>query len=155
GKQMDLIDLNIQALTLMSKLFIEQSENFQNARILNVSSMAGLLPGPFISVYAASKAYVFSFSMALASELKSRNIQVSVLCPADVKTNFQRNAGIVTEKLKLSDAALMVRKVYNDFMNGKRVIIPEKRLRFLKFILMFIPESVLSDSIYKKRKKLQ
>jgi short-subunit dehydrogenase len=153
-KQMDLIDLNIKSLTLMTKLFLEQLPSTQGARILNVSSMAGLIPGPYISVYAASKAYIYSFSQSVASELKEKGIQVSVLCPADIKTNFQARAGIASSKLKLIAPEKLVAAAYPEFMKGKRVIIPNRNSRFLKLMLRFFPENQVVDSIYKQRETL-
>lgn len=154
-KQLELIDLNIKALTMMTKLFLELHQEPRNLRILNVSSMAGLLPGPYISVYAASKAYVYSFSQSLASELQSRDVQVSVLCPSDVRTGFQERAGISHTGLKMSTPEAMVTTAYKSFMRGKRVIIPSKMMSLMKSILKILPESRVADSIYRQRSRLE
>lgn len=152
-KQMELIDLNIRSLTFMTKMFLDQLSDYANVRILNVSSIAGLLPGPFISVYAASKAYVYSFSQSIASELKSKGIQVSVFCPADVKTDFHKRAGIENLKIRMADPEEIVKKAYWEFMSGKRVIIPQTGMRLLRFSLSLFSETKVADTIEKQRAK--
>ncbi len=87
-KQGNMIDLNIGALTCMTYLFLEQAP--RDAKILNVASLAAFFPGPFMNVYYATKAYVLSFSAALAAELENKKITVSALCPGPVATNFWR-----------------------------------------------------------------
>ena len=79
-EQLAMIDVNVRALTELSLAFVDSLERHRGG-LLNVGSMAGFLPGPGMAVYYASKAYVLSFSEALHSELKSRGIRVTVLCP--------------------------------------------------------------------------
>lgn len=154
-QQMELVDVNMKSLTLMTRLFLDQLPNDQGMRILNVSSMAGLIPGPFISVYAASKAYVYWFSQSLASELKSPGIQVSVFCPGDVKTNFYQRAGMgdLKVKLKLIDPTIIVEKAVHEFMAGKRVIIPQVEMRFLRFFLGLFSDAAVADKMVRQRKR--
>ncbi len=153
-RQSELIDLNIRGLTLMTRAFLDQAGIAPGIRILNVASMAGLLPGPWIAVYAASKAFVYSFSQALASELRPRGIQVSVLCPADVKTGFQQRAGIVGGTLNLGGPEELVKKALPRFFRGRRVIMPGAGLSMMRFALRFLPESTVADSLYAARKSL-
>ncbi len=82
-----MIDVNVRALTELSLAFVDSLARHRGG-ILNVGSMAGFLPGPGMAVYYASKAYVLSFSEALHSELKSRGVRVTVLCPGPVPTEF-------------------------------------------------------------------
>ena len=97
-EQLAMIDLNVRALTELSLAFVDSLARHRGG-LLNVGSMAGFLPGPGMAVYYASKAYVLSFSEALHSELKSRGVRVTVLCPGPVPTEFagarrrQRRAG--------------------------------------------------------------
>ncbi|MBN2510448.1 MAG: SDR family NAD(P)-dependent oxidoreductase [Spirochaetales bacterium] len=154
-KQMELIDLNVKSLTFMTWMFLNQLNDTEGARILNVSSMAGLLPGPYIPVYAASKSYVYSFSQAIASELKPKGVAVSVLCPADVRTGFQKTAGIESSKLRMMEPKELAVIAYKEFMNGKRLIIPKMKLRLLKCLLKCLPEKAVADSLYNARKQLK
>ena len=93
AEQLAMIDLNVRALTELSLAFVDSLARHRGG-ILNVGSMAGFLPGPGMAVYYATKAYVLSFSEALHSELKSRGVRVSVLCPGPVPTEFAARAGI-------------------------------------------------------------
>ncbi len=95
-EQLAMIDTNVRALTGLSLAFVDSLAR-HGGGILNVGSMAGFLPGPGMAVYYATKAYVLSFSEALHSELKSRGVRVSVLCPGPVPTEFAARAGIIQE----------------------------------------------------------
>src|SRR5580704_7035829 len=92
-EQLAMIDLNVRVLTELSLAFVDSLERHHGG-LLNVGSMAGFLPGPGMAVYYATKAYVLSFSEALHSELKSRGIRVTVLCPGPVPTEFAARAGV-------------------------------------------------------------
>ncbi|HET9211021.1 MAG TPA: SDR family NAD(P)-dependent oxidoreductase, partial [Thermoanaerobaculia bacterium] len=97
--------------------------------VLNVASTAGFQPGPLMAVYYATKAYVISFSEALAEELAGTGLTVSVLCPGPTRTGFQRRAHMEESKLfsgllQVADAASVARAGYEGFRAGKRVVIP-------------------------------
>lgn len=88
------VSLNCNALSQMIRItvpYMRPGEN-ERAKIINIGSSAGFLPQPGFAVYAASKAYVISFSRAMSAELKSRKIDVTVVCPGPVATDFQRRA---------------------------------------------------------------
>ncbi|HEX3044748.1 MAG TPA: hypothetical protein VHY08_08325 [Bacillota bacterium] len=101
----------------------------------------------------APKAYVHSFSQSIGAELKSRGIQVSVSCPGDVRTNFYHRAGMgdLKVRLKLVDPESIVEKAYNEFMAGKRVIIPQAEMRFLRFFLGLFSDAAVADKMVKQR----
>lgn len=92
--QQDMIDLNIKALVDLSYYFARQFKNQGFGWIMNVSSVVGFLPGPYMAVYYASKNFVTSFSLALAQELKQYNIVVTSLCPGYTDTKFQETSGM-------------------------------------------------------------
>jgi short-subunit dehydrogenase len=97
--------------------------------VLNLASTAGFQPGPLMAVYYATKAYVISFSEALAEELSGTGVAVSVLCPGPTATGFQRRAGMEASKLfsgmlQVADAAAVARAGYEGFRAGKRIVIP-------------------------------
>ena len=87
----EMMQVNMVALTHLTKLFLPQIRA-REGKILNVASTAAFQPGPFMAVYYASKAYVLSFSEALAEELEGTGVTVTCLCPGPVKTNFQKRA---------------------------------------------------------------
>lgn len=142
---LDMITINIYSLTCLIKLFLPQMLEADGGRILNVASTAAFIPGPFMAVYYASKAYVLSLSEALASELKNSNVTVSVLCPGPTKTNFQSRA-----KMKKSDfvkfgvmEAKTVAKIGYDGMNmGKTIIIPGMLNKLLITFMRLVPRAI-------------
>jgi short-subunit dehydrogenase len=93
------IQLNITALTLLTKLFLPPMLARRSGRIMNVASTAGFQPGPLLAVYYATKAYVISFSEAIANELRNSGITVTCFCPGATHTGFAKRAG--TEKSRL------------------------------------------------------
>ncbi|HYV33899.1 MAG TPA: SDR family oxidoreductase [Candidatus Limnocylindria bacterium] len=84
-----MLDLNIRALTELTGLFLPAMLKRNSGKILNVASGAAFQPGPLWAVYAASKAYILSFSLAIRNELKGTNVFMTAVCPGSVKTNFQ------------------------------------------------------------------
>ncbi len=97
-QQLQMIDLNIRALTAITLKFLPAMKKRNAGGIINVSSVAAFLPGPYMSVYYASKAYVQSFSDSLAEELKTSKVRVMTLCPGPVDTGFQSAAGLDTKR---------------------------------------------------------
>lgn len=126
----EMIRLNILALTGLIRLVLGPMLANGKGRILNVASTAAFLPGPYMAVYYASKAYVLSLSRALTHELKDKNIIVSALCPGPTKTGFQERAGIGDSGLfsgrflPVNTAADVARAGFKGLMKGKTVIIP-------------------------------
>ena len=96
GEQLAMLDLNVRALTDLSLRWIDGIVKHKGG-ILNVASVAGFLPGPGMAVYYASKAYVLSFTEALARELEPKGVRVTALCPGPVLTEFQMRAGVDTQ----------------------------------------------------------
>lgn len=97
--QLNIIDLNIRSLTEITHKILPKMIEAKKGRILNISSTAGMLPGPFQAVYYASKAYVLSFSQALSEELKQHNITVTAFCPGATNTEFAKSAELNKTKL--------------------------------------------------------
>lgn len=92
--QLRLVDLNVRALTELTHLLLPGMVKRQSGRIMNVGSVASFFPGPMMSSYFASKAYVLSFSEALAEELRGTGVTVTCLCPGSTKTEFGDAAGV-------------------------------------------------------------
>src|SRR5580692_4884971 len=121
------IDLNITALTELTRLFLPAMIRRGSGRIMNVASTAGFQPGPLLAVYYATKAYVISFSEAIANELRGSGITVTCFCPGATHTGFARRAG--TEKSRLfkqlgaMSAERVARDGYRALMAGRTVAI--------------------------------
>ena len=127
SRQMKIIHVNIAALTELTGLFLPQMLLRRSGRILNVASTAAFQPGPLMAVYYASKAYVLSFSEALAEELRNTGVTVTALCPGPTKTGFAASADIESTRLfnsVIADAASVAEFGYQATMEGKRVAIP-------------------------------
>lgn len=94
--ELNMIDLNIKAVHILTKLFLEKFEKRNSGHIMNVASIAGFLSGPLMSTYYATKGYVVKFSTALYEELrrKGSHVHISVLCPGPVDTEFNNRAGV-------------------------------------------------------------
>ena len=94
SENLNLLDLNIRALTSLTLALAPNMRAKRKGYILNVASIAAFMPCPYLSVYGASKAYVLSFSEALHEELKTEGVHVTALCPGPIKTNFWNRAGV-------------------------------------------------------------
>ena len=86
-----MINLHVLNTTHLTKLFLKDMVKKNNGKILNISSVAGFQPGPLMSLYYATKAYILHFTEAIADEVKDKNICISVLCPGQTNTNFQKS----------------------------------------------------------------
>ena len=142
------IQLNILALTHLTKLFLASMLQRNSGKILNVASTAGFQPGPLMAVYYATKAYVISFSEALASELQGTGVTVTCLCPGVTETEFSSRAGTGKTKLlrytRAMDAATVARDGYRAMMNGKPLVISGIRNRLLMESLRFSPRRLVT-----------
>lgn len=125
-RQKNMLDINITALIHLTYLFGKAMRQRGSGRILNVSSLASLCAGPYMSVYYASKAFVRSFSEALHEELAQTGVTVTALCPGPVATGFEKNANLKDSKmfrvLPVADAAEVARAGYRAMQNGKAIV---------------------------------
>ncbi|HWR34510.1 MAG TPA: SDR family oxidoreductase [Clostridia bacterium] len=126
-EQLALIQLNVTSLVHLTKLFLQQIVA-RKGRVLNVASTAAFQPGPNMAVYYASKAFVLSFSEAIAEEMRGAGVRVSTLCPGPTLTEFQRRAQMSESALFKGpftmDAPTVARAGFEGLMRGKRLIIP-------------------------------
>lgn len=142
-REESMIMLNVLALTKLSKYVLKF---MKKGYILNVASTAAFEPGPYMAVYFATKAYVLSFSEALAEELRGSDVYVSTLCPGPTKTQFEKvaeasEAGIFKSTMSAETVATYA---YKHMMKGKRIIIPGIQNKFLIFVIRFIPRGVVT-----------
>lgn len=134
--------VNMAALTELTKLILKDMRSRGSGRILNVASTAAFQPGPLMAVYYASKAYVLSFSEALADELRGSGVTVSVLCPGPTRTDFQRSAEMKPSKLfdwLMLEASTVAAAGYRGLMKNKTVIIPGFANKLLAFSVRLVP----------------
>ena len=126
-REMDLLQVNVVALTHLAKLFLPPMMARQSGKILNVASTAAFQPGPLMAVYYASKAYVLSFSEALSCECAGSGVTVTALCPGPTRSGFQERAAMTESKLvqgDIMDAATVAAQGYAALMRGKRCVVP-------------------------------
>ena len=120
------IQLNVTALTHLTRLYLPAMMERKNGRILNVASVAAFQPGPLMAVYFATKAYVLHFSEALANEVKGTGVTVSCLCPGPTATEFHKRAHATGQRLLKfgsMDARTVADDGYRALMAGKPVVI--------------------------------
>jgi len=143
--QLDSIQLNILTLSKMTLQFLPRLISQNRGGIINVGSVAGFFPGPNFAVYYASKAYVQSFTIALAHELKATNVNICVICPGTTQTGFHERAGMDRSGVARSGGAMTAEAVakigYAGYKKGRRVVVTGTLNRFIVFVTRFIPTS--------------
>jgi short-subunit dehydrogenase len=134
GRQIVLLQLNVVALTTLTRLLLPSMIGRRGGRVLNVASTAGFVPGPFMAVYYASKAYVLSLSVALAEELSGTGVTVTALCPGPTRTGFDVAAGVTGARLfrgNVMSAAEVARVGYDGMVAGKAIVVPGVRNKLI------------------------
>ncbi len=143
-KELGLIQLNLTSLTILTKLFLDDMLKRKSGKILNVASTAAFQPGPLMSVYYATKAYVLSLTEALANELQDTNITITALCPGPTKTAFQHKIGVKLPLFSGSMSAQTVAEIgYRGLMKGKTVVIPGWKNKLLVQSLRLAPRKLV------------
>lgn len=144
-KDHNMILLNILTLTELTRMFLPEMVERGSGRVLNVASMAGFIPGPFQAVYYATKAYVLSFSEAIASELDGSGVTVTALCPGPTKTEFEDIANVAGSKAFMIQASgeSVARYGYKAMLKGRAVAVPGSTNRLLvNYLLRMTPKNV-------------
>jgi uncharacterized protein len=133
------IQLNVTTLTLLTKLYLGPMLERRSGKIMNVASTAAFQPGPLMAVYYATKAYVLSFSEAIADELRNSGVQVTCFCPGATLTEFQKRAETENSRLFKQLAPMDAKSVAED---GYRALMAGKRLAISGFRNWLVAESV-------------
>src|ERR1700680_2776261 len=144
GAEARLAQVNMLALAHLTKLFLPGMLKRRSGRVLNVASTAAFVPGPFMAMYYASKAFVRSFSESLANEVQGTGVTVTVLCPGPTRTAFVATAGMENTPLfhgPAMDAAQVARLGFDGMMAGKIEVIAGARNRLMMFGTRFAPRS--------------
>lgn len=148
-REMELINVNVRALHVLTKLFLQDFKRKGRGYIVNVASSAGFMTGPLLSSYYASKNYVLRLTLAIREELrreKSR-VRVSVLCPGPVDTNFNRTAG-VSFSVKPLSSEYVAKYAIDQAFKGKCIIVPSTAMKLGVFATRFVPHEVLPMVTY-------
>ena len=126
-RELQIIQLNISSLVVLTKLFLQDMIKKGRGRILNLSSIASKAPGPLNSVYHGTKAFVQSFTQAIAEEVKDKGVTVTALLPGATDTDFFNKADMQQSKVvkdgKLDDAKIVAQDGYNALMKGEQMVV--------------------------------
>lgn len=149
NKELEMIDVNIKALHLLTKLYLKDMVKRNSGYILNVASAAGYGPGPLMATYYATKSYVLNLTEAINYELKkyNSNVSVSVLCPGPVKTNFN-NVANVNFKDKGLESSYVSKYAIDKMFLKKTVIVPGISIKLITFLRRFAPRNLILKFTY-------
>ena len=142
GRELDQLQLNVVTPTQLTHRYGREMAARGRGGVLNVASTAAWLPGPFMSVYYASKAYVKSFSEGIAAELRGEGVDVTALCPGPVDTEFQTRAGNEDTPLgsgEMQDARAVARAGYEGLQAGETIVVTGLRYRLLTRLSNVLP----------------
>ena len=146
--ELDLLQVNIVALVHLTKLVLPGMLARRKGRVLNVASTAAFMPGPLMATYYASKAFVLSFSEAIANEVEGTGVTVTALCPGATETGFARAAGAQNSELFRSgamDVETVAKAGFEAAMAGRRVVIPGVKNRIAIGAARFAPRGMLAS----------
>jgi len=150
--QAGMIALNVAALTRLTRLFLPGMAERGSGKILNVASTAAFQPGPMMAVYYATKAYVLSFSEALAEELSGTGVTVTALCPGPTATEFSQRANMKNSRLFsafVMEAAKVAEIGYRAMLRGRPVVVAGLRNRLGAFSVRFSPRGLVAKIVRK------
>ncbi len=149
-KELQAMQLNMVALTHLSKLFVTDMVARKRGKILNVASTAAFQPGPLMAVYYATKAYVLSFSEAIANELEGTGVTITVLCPGPTESDFQARAAMQDSKLvqgRLMKADEVAAQGYQATKRGQTLVIPGLTNQLGTLAARFLPRKAVTRII--------
>ena len=146
-RELESIQVNVVALTELTKRLLPAMIARRSGRILNVASTAAFVPGPLMAIYYATKAYVVSFSEAIANELEGTGVTVTVLCPGPTETGFQSAANLegsrIVSLLRKADSLSVARAGYDAMMAGKVVAVPGVSNKVGALVPRLFPRAVI------------
>ncbi len=150
ANQLNMVQVNVTALTHLTRLLLPGMIERRRGYILNVASTAAFQPGPLMAVYYATKAYVLSFSEALANEIQGSGVTVTALCPGPTTTEFQQRAGVGHTRLmrgRIADARSVALAGYREMLQGRTIVIPGFRNRLLAFVVRLLPRHIVTSIV--------
>ncbi len=147
----NMIQVNIAALISLTRLFIPDMLKNKNGKILNLASTASFFPGPYMAIYYATKAFVLSFSEALATELAGTGITVTTLCPGPTNSEFSKIANTQNTRLfnkqKIPTAQQVAEYGFKQMMNGKRIAIHGLKNKLMIQFARLLPLSIVTKAV--------
>lgn len=156
NKQIRMVDLNCTALMHLSHLYLPDMIKQGSGNILNVDSIAAFQPGPLMSVYYATKAFVLSFSQALSRELKGTGVKITSLCPGPIRTNFDNAADLgesgLFKNLKVWDPDTVAEFGYKNMKKGKVVCVCGALNKLIVFANRLAPRCLVRNMVYDLQK---
>ena len=154
-KEMNMIDLNIKAYHILTKLFLKDFTKRNYGRILEVASMAGFMPGPYMATYYATKNYIVSLTLAIYEELKkdNSNVKISMFCPGPVNTNFNNVANVKFNISSISSTFAAKYAIDHTFKNQLIIIPPNMKINYL--LTKIVPTKIVLgvNSLIQRRDK--
>jgi hypothetical protein len=149
--ELEMLQVNLVCLTHLTKLFLKEMVKQGHGKILNVASAAAFQPGPLMAVYFATKAYILSFSEAIANELEGTGVTVTVLCPGSTISGFHERTGMADSKLlkgkKMMDAETVAQMGYDALIKGKTIVIPGFMNKLMSKCVRFIPRKLVTKIV--------
>jgi uncharacterized protein len=151
AEELNMMQLNMTALVILTRLYLPSMIAAGRGKIMNVASTAAFQPGPLMAIYFATKAFVLSFSEAIANELEGTGVSVTALCPGPTTSDFQeraqmQNSGLVKGR-KMMDARTVAEAGYRALMAGKRIEIPGLANKLLIQSLRLSPRSIVTKMV--------
>lgn len=151
-REVKLINTNITAVHILTKLFLQDMVKENKGKILNVASIAGFAPGPLMATYYSSKAYVLRLTESIYEELKKKKskVTISVLCPGPVATNFN-NVADVKFSIKALQSEYVAKYAIDKTLKGKLVIVPGTKIKLLRVLSKISPDKLAMKVVYKNQ----
>lgn len=153
-KDIQMIRTNVIAYHILTKLYLKKMMKKNSGKILNVASIAGFIPGPLMATYYSTKAYVVRLSESIRTELKKQNskVQISILCPGPVNTNFNKVAD-VEFALKGLSSEYVAKYAVEKLLKGKFYIVPGWKIKLAKIGAKLAPTNLVSKVSYKMQRR--
>lgn len=154
--ELEMLQVNVVALTALTKLFLKGMVERHHGWILNLASTAAFEPGPLMAVYYASKAYVLSFSEALANELEKTGVTVTALCPGPTRTGFQKRGAMEDSRLvqgDIADAGSVALAGYRGLMTGKTIVIPGLSNKLVPLVVRLSPRKMVTRVVRRMQER--
>lgn len=156
-RELDIINLNISSLVILTKLFLKDMVQRRSGKILNLASIASKTPGPWQAVYHGTKAFVLSFSEAIREELRDTNITVTALMPGVTDTDFFNKADMldskaIQDKDAMADPAEVAKDGYEALMEGKDKVVSGLKNKLQVGVSNVLPDSTVAHQIYEQQK---
>lgn len=158
-RELDIIQLNIGSLVVLTKKFLQDMLLRNEGKILNLSSIASKAPGPLNSVYHGTKAFVQSFTEAIRNEVKDTGVTITALLPGATDTDFFNKADMLDAKVvaegKLADAAAVAKDGYDALMRGDDMVISGFKNKVSVAMSNVLPDKVVAENMHKQQEPIK